>query len=364
MRESLNYRCGTDLVNSGARESTPFLIGCNGRGVQRSSLRSPVSLEELPIAEQFRLVRESGVFDYFDRIPLRSNIDEYRAAIEQYALPVHSASWFYRLGEQEDEALLLDNLRVCKEIGATCHNIMTFAQHKDGHVLTDHEIVDHYLRTYDAGMTLGVEPSFELHVNMWTEDFQRVEPVARAVQARGVPFNFTLDYSHVNFKINQPAELERSHVLEAVERGELILDPFEPGSLCEQWLSMNIVKWAQLRTVAPNQPANLWHKNDDGTFARGIQYPMIKPHPGEWHSSWNAYPIETSKEAIRRVLRYHITHPESPLRFITTEMINLPDYGLGAKYDLFEQNVEAARFIRATWKETVALHAAGLIHPA
>lgn len=359
MKESINYVCGSELIAKDSLERMPFLIGCNGRGVQRSSLQSPVSLDELPIPEQFRLVRESGVFDYFDRIPLRSNIDEYRMAIEKYSLPVRSASWFYRLGE--DDELLLDNLRICKEIGASCHNIMTFTHHKDGHVLTDAEIVDHYLHTYDIGMSLGVEPSFELHVNMWTEDFLRVAPIAQAVQARGVPFNFTLDYSHVNFKINQPAELERSNVLDAVSRGEVILDPFEPGSLCEQWLSMNIVKWTQLRTVAPNQPANLWHRNEDGTFARGIQYPILKPGPGQWHSDWNAYLLETSKEAIRRVLRYHVTHPGSPLQFITTEMINLPDYGLGAKYDLFEQNVEAARFIRAAWKETVALHTAGLI---
>jgi hypothetical protein len=228
-------------------------------------------------------------------------------------------------------------------------------------VLTDAEIVDHYLSVYDAGMSLGVEPSFELHVNMWTEDFLRIAPVAREVQRRGIPFNFTLDYSHVNFKINQPRELALSNVLDPVRSGDVILDPFEAGSMCEQWLAMNIVRWTQLRTVAPNQPANLWHRNEDGSFARGIQYPIVKPRRGEWHSEWHAYLLETSKEALRRTLRYHITHPQSPLKFITTEMINLPDYGLGAKYDLFKQNVEAARFIRATWKETVALHDAGLI---
>lgn len=340
-------------------DTFPFLLGCNGRGVQPSSLTQPISLEELPIGEQFRLVKESGVFDYFDRIPLRSNFDEYVQAIAKYDLPVHSASWFYRLGE--DDALLDDNLRICHEIGAACHNIMTFKHHHDGHELSDAEIVDHYLSVYDKGMSLGVEPSFELHVNMWTEDFLRVSAVAKQVQARGIPFNYTLDYSHVNFKINQPAELELSGVRELAERGEIILDPFEPGSLCDEWLSLNIVKWTQLRTVAPNQPANLWHRNEDGSFARGIQYPIIKPEPGEWHSPWSAYLLEPSKEAIRKVLRYHITHPESPLRYITTEMINLPDYGLGAKYNLFEQNVAAAKFVRRAWRETVALHAAGLL---
>src|SRR5690606_40371707 len=58
-------------------------------------------------------------------------------------------------------------------------------------------------------------------------------------------------------------------------------------------------------------PIYLWHKNEDGQFARGIQYPILKPEEGEWHSPWSAYLLEPSKEAIRKVLRYHITHPES-----------------------------------------------------
>lgn len=330
----------------------PFLIGCNGRGVQQSSVSNPIALDELPISEQFRLVKEAGVFDYFDRIPLRSNFAEYVSAIEKYSLPVHSASWFYRLGE--DESLLADNLQICKEIGAKCHNIMTFTHHKDGHAISNDEVVEHYLRVYDDAMKLGVEPSFELHVNMWTEEFLRVEEVAKLVQARGIPFNFTLDYSHVNFKIGNPAELELSGVRELVENGELVLDPFEENSLCDRWLELNIVKWTQLRAVGPNQPANLWHKNEDGSFARGIQYPMIRPGEGEWHSPWHAYMIEPSKEAIRKVLRYHASHPESPLRYITTEFINLPDYGLGAKYDLFAQNVAAAKFIRSAWADILA----------
>ncbi len=339
----------------------PFVLGCNGRGAQPSSLAQPVQLAELPIREQFRLVKESGVFDYFDRLPLRSNLDAYLKAMAEFSLPVHTCSWFYRLGDPAEEGLLLDNLKICQEVGAKAHNIMTFTHHHDGHVLTDDEVVEHYLQVYDAGMKLGVEPCFELHVNMWTESFLRVETVAREVQRRGIPFYFTLDYSHVNFKINHPQELEISEVREAVERGEVVLDPFEPGSLCQRWLDMGMVRWTQLRTVAPNQPPNLWHRNEDGQFARGIQYPMVKPQPGQWHSPWNAYLLEPSKEAIRLALRHHITHPDSPLRYITTEMINLADYGLGARYNLFEQNVEAARFIRRAWDETVALHAAGLL---
>lgn len=141
-----------------------ILIGCNGRGAQASSIDHPVSLEEPSVDEQFRLVKQTGVFDYFDRIPLRDSFEEYRRAIVRHDLPIHTASWFYRLGA--DEALISDNLRISAEIGADMHNMMIFTHHARGHVVTDQELIDCYLKCYDEGMTLGVEPTFELHVNM------------------------------------------------------------------------------------------------------------------------------------------------------------------------------------------------------
>ncbi len=346
-----------------------LLLGCNGRGAQASSIERPVSLQEASIDEQFRMVKEAGVFDYFDRLPLRCDLPQYLAAMAKYDLPVHTGSWFYRLGR--DEALLADNLGVCREVGAACHNIMTFTRHADGHVLSDDEIVGHYLETYDAAMKLSVEPSFELHVNMWTEDFRPVSPIARRIQAHGIPFNFTMDYSHVAFKIGNPREQDISGVREEVVSGRMILDPFEQGSLCDEWLESGIVRWTQLRTAGPSQPMNLWCGNDPnappgdtlqyGGFARGIQYPITRPRPGEWHSPWHAWMLEPSKEAIRKTLRHHAGSPGSRLKYITTEMINLPDYGLGAKYNLLEQNVECARFIRQAWNEVKALHVAGLL---
>lgn len=341
-----------------------FLIGCNGRGAQDSSIDRPISLEEPSIDEQFRLVKETGVFDYFDRIPLRDSFDEYRKAVEKYDLPICTVSWFYRLGA--DEALLQDNLKIATEIGADMHNIMIFTEHADGHMVTNQEIVDCYLDTYDAAMKLGVEPTFELHVNMWSEDFRRVTPVARAVQDRGIQFNYTLDYSHVNFKIENPEEQDLSGIREDVEAGRLILDPFEPGNLCDEWLELGIVRWLQVRSAAPNGPINIWSVQEPGVpvagmptlpddsepvIGRGIMYPFTKPAPGEWHSPWHAYKVEPTKEVVRKALRYHRADPEKRLKYITTEMINLPDYGHNAKFSLIGQNAAAAQFVRDTWAD-------------
>ena len=344
-----------------------FLIGCNGRGAQDSSIDHPISLEEASIDEQFRLVRETGVFDYFDRIPLRDSIDEYRDAIEKYDLPIATVSWFYRLGQ--DEALLSDNLQIAKEFGAKMHNIMIITHHADGHEVTNDEIIDSYLSTYDEAMKVGVEPAYELHVNMWSEDFRRVTPVALAVQSRGIPFNYTLDYSHVNFKIDNPEEQDISGIREDVEAGRLILDPFEADNLCDEWLELGIVRWLQVRSAVPNGPKNIWSVQQPGVpvagmptlpedaepvTGRGIMYPFTKPAPGEWHSPWHAYKLEPTKEVVRKVLRYHKADPERRLDYITTEMINLPDYGHNAKFSLIGQNAAIAQFVRDTWDEIEA----------
>ena len=38
---------------------------------------------------------------------------------------------------------------------------------------------------HELGEKLGVEPCFEVHINMWSEDFRRIVPVARMVEAKG-----------------------------------------------------------------------------------------------------------------------------------------------------------------------------------
>jgi hypothetical protein len=342
-------------------------VGCSGRGAQDSSIERPVSLAERPIEEQFRLMSETGAFDYFDRLPPEDQLDEYLNASAKYKLPFHTASWSYKLGR--DEALLARNIARTREIGAKMHNIMIYSWHGDGRPVTDAEIVDCYLKSYDAAMRIGVEPTFELHVNMWNEDFRRVTPVALEVQKRGIQFNFTLDYSHAIFKIGNPEELDRSGVRADVESGRLILDPFEDGNLCDEWLNLGIVRWLQVRSVAPNGPKNVWTRFDsaldvaaidkedptqwrkDGDPGRGILYPFKKPKPGEWHSPWYAYNLEPTKEVVRKVLRYHKTDQKKRLSYITTEMINLPDYAHNARFSLMEENAEIARFVRATWTE-------------
>lgn len=349
-------------------EINGLLIGCNGRGVQDSSLQKPVSLQEPSIEEQFRLVKRSGMFDFFDRLPLPGQEELFRDCIDRYQLPVHTTSWLYELGS--DEPLIQRNIKAAAAVGADIHNMMVYSHRADGKQVTDQEVVDAYLYAYDEGMKQGVEPSFELHVNMWSEDPRRVIPVAEAVRRRGVPFNFTLDYSHVIFKIGNEEEQKISGIEHDVASGSLIIDPFERGNLVRQWLDMGIVRWFQVRSVAANGPRNLWALHDPGATdsalpkhnsfpmlagdpGRGILYPFLKPGPGEWHSPWHAHRLEPTKEVVRMVLNDHLKNPASRLKYITTEMITLPDYALNARFSLIGQNAAIAAFVRDTWSRLI-----------
>ena len=317
-----------------------FSLGCNSRGAMH---HTPLSIDD-----QFRMVKESGVFDHIDRMPQPGQEKEFLDAVQKHALPLRTGLWSYMVGR--DEQLLERNLDTCRQAGSECHNLMVYKRHADGHVLTDEEIVRFYLHAFKLGRKHGITIGFEVHIYMWSEDFRRVSRIASLVRAYGVPFNFILDHSHVLLKIDNPEEQDAAGIREAVEDGSLVIDPYEPGSVLDEWIAQNMVVWFQVRPVSPNGPKNRWMMNDSGGWGRACQYPFVRPKPGEWHSPWHAYRVEPCKEVVRRMLRHHRDTPDSPMRWITTDMIDLPDYGGNAGYSLFDQNVAIAQWLRATWE--------------
>jgi hypothetical protein len=325
-------------------------LGCNGRGAQHAPGNPP------SIDEQFRMVKASGVFDFFDRMPQPGEEAEYLRAAEKHNLPMTTGLWSYAMGR--DGTLLEHNLRLSKNAGGECHNLMLFSQHADGHALSDDEVAKFYLDAYELAQRIGIEITIEVHIYMWSEDVRRVLPVAEKVRAHGVPFNFLLDHSHVLLKLDNPEEQELCGIRSDVEAGRLILDPFEDGNIIDAWIAQNMTVWHSVRPVAPNGPKNLWAKHPDGRQGRACQYPFTRPRPGEFHSPWSAYRVEPCKEVVRKMLRFHRSRAESRLRYLTTEIIDLPDYGAGARYSLFEQSVAIAQWIRATWADIDAAYGA------
>lgn len=337
-----------------------FLLACAGRGIQPSSPAQPVSETELPIDTQFRLVKESGLWDFFDRIPTASELDDFIKASEKYEIPILSGSWTYQLGKEEP--LITENLQRAKTVGSLYHNLMVWARHADGHLVTDDEIVASYLDTYEQAEKLGITITYEVHADMWSEDMRRINQVAQAVRRHGIPFNFCMDYSHCILKMEN--EIEQAvcgirHDVESIRR----LDPFNDDSFCDDWLAQDMVHWTQVRPVAPNGPPN-WLACESGPFegmgygrpGRSIQYPFRQPASGEWlDTAWHAHKLACTKEVVRKVIDDYLANPGSATRIMTVDNINLSAYGLGWKYNMYEDSCAVARYVRALYAERAAI---------
>ena len=295
-------------------------IGIAEAGIRHHMSRPP------ELAAQFQMVKDSGAFDYLDKTPPRAQLADYARLSQRFDLPILAGGWWYTLGR--DEELLADNLRIGAELGSLVHNVQIMMDHADGHLVTDQEVADAYLRAFDVGTTLGCLPAFEVHINMWSEDFRRVARVAACVESHGIPFRITLDHSHVIFKIGNDRELKVFGLDAAVAAGEIVLDPFMRGSVCEHWISSGWVAHCHARSTVPNNPRNISasHPSLDSLpsslhprdrVGRGVQYPFIEPGVGEWHSSWDELALEPWKEVIRQLLRFHHSSSASTLQLIS-----------------------------------------------
>ena len=316
-------------------------IGCTANGTTHQDTNVP------DITTKVQMIKDAGVFDYIDRAPPDDEFRDLLRASEKYDLPVRCSGWFYTLGR--DEPLYERNILKGRLLGTQVHNVQVLTHHVDGHLLSNDEVADYYLRAHDFGLRHDVVPCFEVHVNMWSEHLGRVEQVAALVRQRGVPFYMTLDHSHVIFKIDNPVEQQVQNMKADIDAGRLILDPAKPGNVAKQWIDANYVHHAHARAAIPANPINTWAKHPDGRFGRGIQYPFIRPQPGEYLAPWDEQKLEPWKRVLRDLLTHHATHDNSPIGQISCEHIPAVDYGAGHKYSIFEQNIACAHWLRDEW---------------
>ena len=318
-------------------------------GIQTNGIKHTHADPMPDVETRFRMVKDAGVFDYVDKTPDPDQIEDFEKARDKYGLPVRAGGWFYVLGE--DEALLEKNLETGKRLGSLVHNTQIKIHHAQGHVVTDEEVLNAYLWAAELGDKYGVTPCFEVHVNMWSEDFARVARVGRMVEERNVEFNITLDHSHVIFKIDNPKEQKIFDTDKQIAAGEVILDPYTPGNVVEQWIKAGWVRHCHARAAIPNNPVNETGRHPDGSVGRGIQYPFVQPGPGEYHADWDGALLEPWKECIRMLMRHHAADPAGKLGQISTEFIPGTDYGEGCKYSLFDQAVACVEWMRETWDD-------------
>jgi len=323
-------------------------------GIQANGIRHRSDDPPPGILEQFMMVRDSGLFDYVEKTPAPDEVDGYLRAAERSGIPLRCGGWYYTLGR--DETLLRDHIRLAGRCGMALHNIQVLAADAEGRPVDDARLVEIYLQAREWALDCEVDIAFEVHVNMWSEDFRRVSPVARAVEARGVPFRLTLDHSHVIFKIDHPEEQEVSGIRADVEAGRLILDPEVPGAVTTAWIEANWVAHAHARPVIPNNPRNRAYRDAEGRPGRGIQYPFEAPPAGTFDGPWRGERLAPWKRVVRQLLDWHARTPSSPLGQVTTEYIPGPDYGAGTRYSLFEQSQACAAWLREEWRQRVEDH--------
>lgn len=324
--------------------TTTLLIGITEGGVMDTDQHPPLDLDT-----RFRMVKESGVYDYYDKTPSLADVDDYLVVSERYELPVLAGGWFYRVGQ--DEALLKQNLEIGARLGSTVHNTQILLHHADGHVLSDNEVAECYLQAAEWGEQCGCLPTFEVHINMWSEDFRRVNRVADLVERHGVPFRMTLDHSHVIYKIDNPEEQARCGIQDDVESGDLVLDPFRHADICSQWIERGLIWHMHARAAVPNNPKNLRAQHPDGRVGRGVQYPFIEPAPGQYDEPWIESRLNPWKQVVLNLLDYHAKTKHSSLKQISTEFIPNIDYGQGYGYSLFDNSVACAKWLRSSWAE-------------
>lgn len=322
-----------------------LLVGITGNAVVHTDR------DDFDVDTRFRMASEAG-FDYYDKTPPEGELDLYLHASEKYGLPVRAGGFYYTRGR--DEPLLELHLRMAKALGARVQNVQIRALDASGAPVTDDDVVASYLHAAELGDRIGVVPSFEVHINMWSEHFGRVSRVGEQVEARGVKFNITLDHSHVIFKIDNPREQEVLGMRADVEAGRVILDPFVPGNVAGEWIARNYVCHAHARPAVPANPVNIMARHPDGSYGRGVQYPFIEPGPGQWHAPWDPARLAPWKEVVRQLLVHHALRADSALGQVSMEIIPATDYGAGATYSLFDNNVACAAWIRRLWKDVEA----------
>ena len=225
-------------------------------GIQTNGIKH-THLDAMPnIETRFNMVKNTGIFDYLDKTPELHEIDEFKKCSKKFNLPVIAGGWFYTIGKHKD--LLIQNFKTARALGSIVHNIQIQSHKANGELVTDDEVRDTYLEAYDIGLKYGVTPCFEIHVNMWSEDFLRVSRVGKLVEDKGIEFNITLDHSHVIFKINNLKEQKVFNIDKQIISGELIIDPFSEGNVVEEWINYGWVRHCHARTAIPNNPLNIY----------------------------------------------------------------------------------------------------------
>lgn len=138
-------------------------------GIQTNGIKHADADPMADVRTRFRMVKEAGSSTTSTRPRTRIRSRTSRPARRRPVCRSAAGGWFYELGG--DEGLLERNVKLGAELGSLVHNTQIKLRHADGHVVTDDEVMAAYLAAAELGEKYGCVPCFEVHVNMWSEDF-------------------------------------------------------------------------------------------------------------------------------------------------------------------------------------------------
>ena len=299
---------------------------------------------------RFAWVRHCGAFDYIEKnIDPGEDFAPYFDWVEHYGVPIGVFGGIFCAGQ--DEARMRWGLATGGKLGARLFNMQLYARHANGRPLSDQQVADFYLDALEHGEPVGCLPTLEVHVDMWSEDFRRVERVAGLLARSNVKLRLTLDHSHLIFKIGHAEELALSQMSDVADGGRALLAPGQPDTLYSMWLREGWVAHAHARSVAPGVPHNAAMNRRRGLAGRAIQYPLIAPPPDSFHADWHKEALAPWKQAVSDLLAWMRANPESAPQQISCEFIPFADYGGGGRYSIWHNNLACAAWLRQTWTQ-------------
>jgi hypothetical protein len=319
--------------------SAPVLFGTTLNGLVFSEFDMP------SLAARFRLAADAGCFDFLEYSPRQGEVEEVQRWSETVGLPIRAGSHAYTMAR--DEKLAEWHIDLCGRFGSSLHNMQIRARDADGCLVSDDEVARLFVSFSEKASKHGVAIAFEIHINMWSEEFDRVARVAALTARMGWPLNVTLDHSHCLFKWKNEREKQIDERAGRTDIDYKRLDPENPDSYYREWLDEGWVRHVHARSVSPSNLPNMFARHPNGSWGRGVQYPFVRPQPGEWHSDWSEEQLGAWKSLTTAILR-HTASQAGGFEQVTAEFIPGIDYGAGAKYSLAENNVSCVHWLRET----------------
>jgi len=293
-------------------------------------------------------VRHSGAFDYIEKnIDPSEDFQPYFRWVDLFGVPIRVFGGIFCAGQ--DEHRMRWGLRTAGHLGARVFNMQLYARHADGRAISDRQVADFFLDALEHGQQSGCQPALEVHVDMWSERFHRVEAVANLLAQSHVNLAITLDHSHLVFKIDNAQELAASGLEPGGDGGRSYLAPGQANTLYAQWLQNGWVAHAHTRSVATGVSHNSRARRTRDLPGRAIQYPLVEAAAGQMQATWQADALHTWKAAVRDMLAFMHAHPGRAPQQVSCEFIPFADYGGGARYSIWDNNLACAQWLRQEW---------------